>query len=225
MPVYFHPSPLIMIYESENMSLFDDIAAAGKVVPVLSFNNQDEALKTCQTLGEAGMRVFEITLRNSQALDILAACVKHLPADSLIGAGTILTTEKLQAVIEIGAHFGVSPGLSGNLVRAIMQNSLPMIPGVATVSEAMQAQDHGFQMLKLFPAEQVGGAKLLGAMKAVLPNLNFMPTGGLNPDNAGAYLALSNVPVVGGSWIVKRDKDGIINQEQTFEAAKAAMTL
>ena len=172
-----------------------------RIMPVLSIASVDTGLRLVDVLQEAGLEVLEITLRTPAALDIMAAVAKTR-SGIFLGAGTVRSSEHLKQVTEAGARFAVSPGASIHLLEAAADASIPFIPGVATPSEAMTAKDYGFGVLKLFPAEAVGGQKLLKAMHAPLPDLLFCPTGGVNAANAPAYLALPNVFSVGGSWMV-----------------------
>ncbi|WND03166.1 bifunctional 4-hydroxy-2-oxoglutarate aldolase/2-dehydro-3-deoxy-phosphogluconate aldolase [Temperatibacter marinus] len=199
----------------------DDIFNAGTVIPVLAYQSIEEALVTSDTLYQAGIRVFEITLRHETALEGINAVAKALPKDAMIGAGTIMNATDLNKARDAGAGFGISPGLTRDLAIAIQNTGLPFLPGTATLSEAMMASDLGFKALKFFPASVSGGAPYLKAAGAVLPSIQFCPTGGINMQNKEDYLALSNVPVVGGSWIVVRGADGAIDQEQTYKNAVA----
>lgn len=199
----------------------DDIFNAGPVIPVLAYTSVDEAVQTSETLYKAGIRVFEITLRHETALAGIRAVADNLPADAMVGAGTIMNSDDLARAIDAGVGFGISPGLTRDLAIAIKDSKLPFLPGTATISEAMMASSLGFSALKFFPASASGGAPYLKAAGAVLPDVRFCPTGGINPQNKDEYLALSNIPVVGGSWIVVRGTDGKIDQEATFANAQA----
>ena len=210
------------------MSRLNDIAAAGKVIPVLSYKNSEEAVATSRTLYSAGIRVFEITLRHETALDAIRAVVADLPGDAFVGAGTVMTPALVDAAIDAGACFGVSPGLTATLAGYVQQKTCVkqkkwgFLPGIASLSEAMTAAEQGFDMLKFFPAEASGGVSFLKAAGSVLPAVHFCPTGGLTPARAPDYLALANVPVVGGSWLVVREADGSVDQQATYTAAAAA---
>lgn len=195
----------------------DDIFNAAPVIPVLAFKSEQEALETCSFLYDAGVRVFEITLRHKTALAGLKAVADHLPKDAMVGAGTIMTPDDLDCAVKAGAGFGISPGLTPALAQAIRQTNLPFLPGVASISEAMQAREYGFKALKFFPAAASGGTDFLKAAGSVLPDVQFCPTGGINLSNKESYLALSNVPVVGGSWLIERDTDGAIDKTETLK--------
>ncbi|GHF13414.1 ketohydroxyglutarate aldolase [Kordiimonas sediminis] len=201
------------------------VFAAGPVIPVLSFSSVGEAVETCQTLYDAGMRVFEITLRHPTAIAQIRAVVDTLPGDAIVGAGTVMNAALLSDAQHAGAKFGVSPGLTANLAESAQTSNWPFLPGVATVSEAMQAHAWGFDFLKFFPAETAGGAGFLKSLYAVLPDVRFCPTGGITPEKAPGYLELGNVPVVGGSWIIARNDVGRTDHPETAARAKAALLL
>ena len=180
-----------------------DILNAGKVIPVLAYNGVDEAV------------------RHPTALEAIKAVQNDLPNDAYVGVGTIMNPSLLKAAMDTGACFGVSPGLTPALAKAIKNSGWAFLPGTATLSEAMSAHYEGFNVLKFFPASASGGPSFLKAAGAVLPNVQYCPTGGVNPSNAQEYLSLGNVPVVGGSWIVARDSDGNVDQAKTGEKASA----
>lgn len=203
------------------MKTFDTIFAAGKVIPVLSWQSVDEAVKSSRTLFEAGIRVFEITLRHETALDAIAAVIADLPDEAIVGAGTITTPQLALQATAAGARFGVSPGLTAELADTVNRLDWTLLPGIATVSEAMRASQFGFSAMKFFPAEISGGTGFLKAIGSVLPDIRFCPTGGLNPENAREYLALPNVAVIGGSWLVARTPSGSVDQEETGRRAEA----
>ncbi|MFC3532723.1 bifunctional 4-hydroxy-2-oxoglutarate aldolase/2-dehydro-3-deoxy-phosphogluconate aldolase [Vogesella facilis] len=170
------------------------------VMPVIVVNDAAVAVDLARALVAGGIRTLEITLRTKAALAAMRRIRDEVP-DALVGAGTVRTRAHLEAALDAGAQFGLSPGLTPELAAAARASGVPFIPGVATASEAMRAQDEGFDILKLFPAEAVGGIKLLKALAGPLPELRFCPTGGIDASNAGNYLALPNVLAVGGSWL------------------------
>lgn len=185
-------------------NLADHLNAAG-IVPVLTVPDLAMAAPLAQALERGGMRVLEVTLRTPVAFDVIAAMKEAAPG-LLVGAGTVLTGKDIQRALDARADFLVSPGMSPALSEALRATNVPAIPGVATVSEAMARQEEGFTLLKLFPAENVGGTGLLKAMAAPLPDLRFMPTGGITVSSMPAYLALPNVAAVGGSWLATADE-------------------
>jgi 2-dehydro-3-deoxyphosphogluconate aldolase/(4S)-4-hydroxy-2-oxoglutarate aldolase len=205
------------------MRSFDPYLAAGRIVPVLSYGSVAEAVTTTQMLYEAGLRLFEITLRHPSALESIPEVIGALGEDAIVGVGTVLTPELAEQAQATGAHFGVSPGLTNPLASAVIELGWPFLPGVATISEALKASQLGFTTVKFFPAEASGGTAFLKAAGSVLPTLKFCPTGGVTAQNAGDYLALKNVPVVGGSWMIKRGPSGDIDQSATISRVKDAL--
>ncbi len=169
------------------------------VIPVLAFTEVAPTLRMIERMLGAGLKVIELTRRSDVARETLRQSKAAFGADAVIGMGTILSRAQLAESIEDGADFGVSPGLSPDLLAAIRDSGLPFLPGTSTVSEAMNARAAGFDVLKFFPAAQSGGPGYLKAMGAVLPDVKFCPTGGVSAENAGDYLRLSNVICVGAS--------------------------
>ena len=183
-----------------------ELLALSPIVPVMVVKDLDSIVPASLALFEGGIRAFEITLRTPLALEAIRLLNQALPAEAVVGAGTITHPSQLQTAVAAGARFGVSPGLSTELATAIQASALPFLPGVATASELMQAWDWGFDTLKLFPAEAVGGVNLLKALAGPFAEARFCPTGGIHADNAADYLALDNVLAVGGSWVLPQDK-------------------
>ncbi|WP_020401435.1 bifunctional 4-hydroxy-2-oxoglutarate aldolase/2-dehydro-3-deoxy-phosphogluconate aldolase [Kordiimonas gwangyangensis] len=193
------------------------------VIPVLAFKSAQEAVDVCRVLFDEGLSVLEITLRHESALAAINAVKEDLPADACVGAGTVVTPALAEAAIEAGAEFGVSPGLTPELAAAVKKLNWPFLPGIATLSEAMQAREWGFTELKFFPANISGGTGFLKAVGSVLPDLTFCPTGGISVDTAPDYRALPNVATVGGSWITPRGRDGSIDLGLVRELARTAV--
>lgn len=206
------------------MTTITQVMSASRVVPVLAFEGVDEAVEVSRALVEEGIPVLEITLRHPSALDSIRAVKQALP-DAIVGAGTVMSRDQAEAARDAGAIFGVSPGLTPALAEAIRGMNWPFLPGVASASEAMKAVELGFSELKFFPAEVSGGVGFLKAMKSVLPKVQFCPTGGVKPSNASEYLALGNVPCVGGSWLTARNEAGDISIAAVREAARTAARL
>lgn len=180
--------------------LASELLEHSPVMPVIVIQDATIAVDLAQALIAGGIRTLEITLRSPAALAAIRAIRDQVP-DALVGAGTVRTPQQLQAAQRAGACFGVSPGLTKTLAQAASDTGIPLLPGVATASEAMQAAEWGFTTQKLFPAEAVGGTALLKAWQGPLPDLRFCPTGGIHLGNAATYLALPNVGCVGGSWL------------------------
>ena len=171
------------------------------VMPVMVVDRLEDAVPLARALYEGGLKVLEITLRTPVALDAVKAMRKELPADAVIGVGTVVTPEDLQRAEDAGAQFFVSPGWTQALVEAAAKSSVPLLPGVATPTEAMNLYTQGFKHLKFFPAEAAGGVPMMKSIGGPLPQITFCPTGGVNLDNAPNYLALPNVACVGGTWM------------------------
>ncbi|MDC7713264.1 bifunctional 4-hydroxy-2-oxoglutarate aldolase/2-dehydro-3-deoxy-phosphogluconate aldolase [Vogesella sp. LYT5W] len=194
------------------------------VMPVIVVNDAAVAVDLARALVAGGIRTLEITLRTKAALAAMRRIRDEVP-DALVGAGTVRTRAHLEAALDAGAQFGLSPGLTPELAAAARASGVPFIPGVATASEAMHAQDEGFNILKLFPAEAVGGIKLLKALAGPLPELRFCPTGGIDASNAPAYLAQPNVLAVGGSWLTPADALAAQDWARITQLAREASAL
>lgn len=193
-----------------------------RIVPVLTIAERAQAVPLARALCAGGLNVIEVTLRTPVALDAARQIVAELP-DAVIGLGTLLSPRDVEDALRIGARFAVSPGTTPALLAAATATGLPLIPGVATVSEAMQARDAGFDVLKLFPAEAVGGISVLKSLAAPLPDLAFCPTGGIDERNAASYLALRNVVAVGGSWLAPAADIAAGNWTGITDRARAAL--
>jgi len=180
-----------------------ELLRCSPVMPVIVIQDVDSAVHLARALLAGNIRTLEVTLRSDVALAAIRAIRDQVPG-ALVGAGTVRTARQLDAALEAGAQFAISPGLTPELSKAAQSGGIPFLPGVATASEAMQAADQGFAVQKLFPAQAVGGTELLKAWYGPLPDLIFCPTGGIHADNMGAYLSLPNVECVGGSWLTPK---------------------
>lgn len=169
------------------------------IVPVLVIKDAAKARPLAEALVAGGLPALEVTLRTPAALDAIREMSKV--EGGVVGAGTLVSPQDVEAAIDAGAQFGVSPGATDALLSACEHAGLPLLPGAATASEAMQLLARGYDMLKFFPAEASGGAPALKAIGAPLPQISFCPTGGISPKNAKDYLALPNVICAGGSWV------------------------
>ena len=174
------------------------------VVPVLTIERERDAVPLARALVDGGLRVIEVTLRTEAAPAAIAAIARELP-QVVVGAGTVLRAADVARATKAGARFLVSPGLTPELAASALATELPYLPGVATPSEVMAARALGICVMKLFPAEALGGAAFLKALAPVFPGLAFCPTGGVDECLAPDYLALPNVPFVGGSWMAPRE--------------------
>lgn len=176
---------------------------AGPVAPVLTIDDADRAPALAQTLWNAGVRVFEVTLRTPAGLTALAAMSEAVPK-AVVGVGTVATAEHLRQARDAGASFAVAPGHTPELLAAAAQVGLPLIPGVATPSEMMRAREAGAVVQKLFPAEALGGPALLRSVADPLPDITFWPTGGIDDTKIANYLQLPNVLAIGSSRMAPR---------------------
>ena len=174
------------------------------VIPVIVLNDLAHAVPMARALVAGGIRMLEVTLRTPQALACMEAIARDVP-EAVLGAGTVRSAADAQAALNAGARFAVSPGYTSALGQACRALGLPLLPGVATGGEIMQAQADGYQQLKFFPALQAGGLAMLKAWSGPFFDVDFCPTGGLTPENAPQFLALPNVRCVGGSWLVPAD--------------------
>jgi len=197
------------------------------VIPVLTIERVEDAIPLATALIEGGLNALEVTLRTPNALAVIEKIARELP-DALVGAGTVLRPADVTAAKNAGAKFLVSPGLTQSLAAAGIASGLPFLPGAVTPTEVLTAREFGFSFLKFFPAKEFGGVAMLKAWAPVFAGIVFCPTGGVTLENAVDYLALPNVPVVGGTWIANaqaiRDKDwsGILARaKQAFKLREA----
>jgi 2-dehydro-3-deoxyphosphogluconate aldolase / (4S)-4-hydroxy-2-oxoglutarate aldolase len=174
---------------------------ASPVIPVIVINDLEQAIPLASALFAGGIEVLEITLRTPVAIQAIQLLTDHF-TDALIGAGTVTNPNQLAQVIEAGARFAISPGQTNALLMAGRQASIPLIPGISSVSELMSGLDCGYTHFKFFPAAAAGGIAMLRSIAGPFPDVRFCPTGGINATNYKEYLALTNVSCVGGSWIV-----------------------
>lgn len=181
-----------------------ELAAHGPVIPVIVLQRLEDAVPLARALVAGGVRVLEVTLRTPVALAAIERIVREVP-EALVGAGTVRSAADAQAAAAAGCRFAVSPGYTESVGRACRALGLPLLPGVASASEVMQAQDGGYGFLKFFPASAAGGVPMLKALAGPFPDVLFCPTGGLTPATVPEYLALPNVPVCGGSWLTPAD--------------------
>jgi 2-dehydro-3-deoxyphosphogluconate aldolase/(4S)-4-hydroxy-2-oxoglutarate aldolase len=164
----------------------------------------NDAVPVAEALLRGGISALEITLRTPVACEAISAMKSAMP-DAVIGAGTVSSREAYDAAVRAGADFIVSPGATDQLFGAADEHGIPFLPGAVTGSEVLKATEYGYSTLKFFPAEAVGGAPALRALSGPFPEISFMPTGGVTPDNLASYLQLTNVCAVGGSWLTPRE--------------------
>lgn len=183
----------------------EEVLKLSPVMPVVVIDDVGLAEPLARALLAGGIRTIEVTLRTPTALDAIAAIARTVP-EMIVGAGTVLSPGDLDAAVNAGARYALSPGGTPKLMKAARKRPIPFIPGVATSSELMRGLDLGYTCFKFFPAEQLGGPAGLKAQAGPLPAARFCPTGGVTLEKARAYLALENVLCVGGSWVAPPDK-------------------
>lgn len=171
------------------------------VVPVATLDDADRARHVASALAAGGLPCIEVTLRTDAGLGAIEAVIAAHP-EMLVGAGTVLDDRAAERAVDAGASFVVSPGFDDGVVQWCREHDIAVLPGVATPTEMMRAMAAGVSMAKFFPARASGGCDMLSAVRPVFPDLRFVPTGGVGPDDLGAYLELDNVAAVGGSWMV-----------------------
>lgn len=176
------------------------VLGANRIVPVVVIDDADRAPDLADALTAGGIRCAEITLRTPAGLDAIRATAGR--SDFVVGAGTVLTTDQVDAAADAGAQFLVSPGLDDAVIARAAERGIPIVPGVATATEIQRALSHGIHHLKLFPAGLVGGLAAVRAFAGPFPDVKFLPSGGVSVDNAAEYLASPSVFAVSGSWMV-----------------------
>lgn len=200
----------------------EQILTVGPVVPVIVVNKLEHAVPMAKALVAGGVKVLEVTLRTPFALEALKAMIREVP-QAIVGAGTVLNVQQLKEVTEAGAQFVISPGVTETLLKAAVEGSVPLIPGISTVSELMTGLDYGLREFKFFPAEANGGVKALQAIGGPFPQVRFCPTGGISAVNYRDYLALKNVLCIGGSWLVPGDALDAGDYDRITQLAKEAV--
>jgi 2-dehydro-3-deoxyphosphogluconate aldolase/(4S)-4-hydroxy-2-oxoglutarate aldolase len=189
---------------AEALSSIEHLLQQGPVIPVLVIDHLESAVPLARALSAGGLRVLEITLRTSCALQAISAIADAVP-EVWVGAGTVNSAAQVQDAARAGARFLVSPGSTPRLLDALEDSGLPFLPGAVTSSEVLQMLERGHRHLKFFPAEAAGGAPVLKALSGPFPQVKFCPTGGIDLRLALGYLRLSTVPCVGGSWVAPAD--------------------
>lgn len=185
------------------MGIIDRIRTSG-VVAVVSPPPRNAAGRLAIVLAEAGVPAIEITFRAEGAAAAIAEIADAIP-EALVGAGTVLTVRQAAEALDSGARFVVSPGTNPAVVEYVLGRGAVMLPGIATASDIELNLALGIDVMKVFPAEVLGGVPFLRAMHGPFRSVRFVPTGGIDARNLGEYLALPNVLAVGGSWIAPPD--------------------
>ncbi|HSV77578.1 MAG TPA: bifunctional 4-hydroxy-2-oxoglutarate aldolase/2-dehydro-3-deoxy-phosphogluconate aldolase [Ramlibacter sp.] len=194
------------------------------VIPVIVLQETAHAVPLARALAAGGIRMLEVTLRTPAALACIEAIAKEVP-EAVVGAGTVRSAADAQAAAMAGARFAVSPGYTRAVGKACHDLGLALLPGVATGSEIMMAQEDGFQALKFFPALQAGGLAMLKAWHGPFSDVRFCPTGGISMANAAEFLALPNIACVGGSWLTPADAVAAGDWDRITQLAREAAGL
>ena len=200
------------------------VLAGAKIVPVLTIRDANTAADLARALDDGGLHTIEVTLRTAEAEAAIEKIRSALP-DMVVGAGSVMNPHDARRSVAAGATFLVSPGFSLDTVAEATHLGVPHIPGVATATEVQTAWNAGVGVVKVFPAEQIGGAPLVNSFASVWPDLQFMPTGGINHSNAADYLRLRSVLAVGGSWMATTVDIEQMNWPGITAAASAAVSL
>ncbi|MGL4475095.1 MAG: bifunctional 4-hydroxy-2-oxoglutarate aldolase/2-dehydro-3-deoxy-phosphogluconate aldolase [Shewanella sp.] len=199
-----------------------DVFSRSPIVPVMVINKIEHAVPLAKALVAGGISVLEVTLRTPCALEAIRKIAEEVP-EALVGAGTILTELQLQQAVDAGSQFVITPGATPALLKAAMAGTVPLIPGVASISEVMAGMDLGYTHFKFFPAEASGGVNALKAFAGPLADIRFCPTGGITPNSYRDYLALANVDCIGGSWIAPTDAMDAGDWQRITDLCKSAL--
>ena len=202
------------------MMTVDQLMELAPVVPVLVVERVEDALPIARALVAGGLRALEVTMRTPAALDVMREMAKVEGA--VVGAGTVLNPAQLDAALNAGAQFIVSPGLTETLGKAAIASGAPFLPGVATAGDIMRGMDLGLSRFKFFPAETSGGLPALKALAAPFHEARFCPTGGITEASAADWLAQPFVTCVGGSWVIPK---GPVDPAKIEALARAACAL
>lgn len=201
-----------------------EVLQISPIIPVVVIENIKDAVPLAQSLVEGGIHIIEVTLRSSCALEAIELIAKNVPK-MRVGAGTILNPTQLEQAQNRGAEFLISPGLTIKLLEYAKKKDMPLIPGVSSGSEVMQALELGYNALKFFPAEYCGGVKLLNAFNGPFKGVKFCPTGGISIDSMRSYLNLENVLCVGGSWLTPKNLIQNKEWDKITEICKRSLAL
>lgn len=205
--------------------IFEQLHEIG-IIPVIKINDAGQAVALAEALRRGGLPAAEITFRSNAAEEAISQISKSV-TDFMVCAGTVLNVENAKKAVKAGAAAIISPGTNTEVVEWCLANQIPVIPGCATPTEVEHCKQLGLKIVKLFPAEVVGGVKMLKALAGPYADMKFMPTGGISASNVKDYLSLSNVVACGGSWMVpeKLLDEGDFEQIEklTAQAAKCRL--
>ena len=179
-----------------------NLLAGNPVIPVITLARVEDAVPLAEALVAGGLKVLEVTLRTEAAVEGIKHIIKYVP-QAIVGTGTVCTGQQITLSEDIGCQFMISPGATEKLLQAAQQSSVPLLPGVSSISELMRGLEFGYRDFKFFPAEAAGGVPVIKAMAGPFGDVKFCPTGGIGLHNVGDYLSLPNVFCVGGSWIAQ----------------------
>lgn len=195
-----------------------------RVMPVIVLTHVNQAMKLAEALWSGGIDVMEITLRHPAGLSCIREIAQFMP-QMKVGAGTVLSADDLNRVQEAGAQFALSPGCTDDIRQRASELDIPFIPGVMTPSEVLAQASQGVSVMKLFPAAQAGGIAMLKSLYGPMPHVRFCPTGGVQLSNLAEFLALPNVPFVGGTWICPPNliESGDFSRIRTLAAEATAL--
>lgn len=203
--------------------LLEKLSTLG-IVPVIALNRPEDASPLAKSLCDGGLPCAEITFRTDAAAEAIQIMTQEFP-DMIVGAGTVLTTEQVDAAIQAGAKFIVSPGFNPKIVKYCIDKNILILPGCTNPSDIEQAIEFGLEAVKFFPAEASGGIEMIKAMSAPYTKMKFMPTGGINAKNINTYLDFNRVIACGGSWMVNQDLITNGDFDRIRELTKDAVSL
>ena len=201
-----------------------ELLAIAPVIPVVVLPDAEAAVPLAGALQRGGIGVIEVTLRTAAGLEAIRRIASEVRG-VVVGAGTVTTPSAAEDARAAGARFLVMPGATPSLLDAGQATGLPLLPGASTVSEVLALRERGLTALKFFPAQAAGGLGYLSSVASVLPDVVFCPTGGISAASAADYLALANVPCVGGSWLTPSDTVAAGNWERVETLAREAAGL
>ncbi len=205
------------------MDVIKQLSLVG-LVPVIKVEDANDAVPLCRALANGGLPVAEITFRSDAAEEAIRRVHDELP-EVILGAGTVLTTEQVDRAVAAGASYIVSPGINPVIVKYCQEKGVPIVPGTANPSNVETALELGLKTVKFFPAEAVGGLKVIKAMSAPYGDVTFLPTGGINEKNVGDYLAFPKIVAVGGSWMAPNDAIAAKDWDRIEALARSAVEL
>jgi 2-dehydro-3-deoxyphosphogluconate aldolase/(4S)-4-hydroxy-2-oxoglutarate aldolase len=198
--------------------LVRDLLSGSPIIPVITLDRVSDAVPLAEALLAGGLNVLEITLRTKAAIEGMKEIIRRVPG-AIVGSGTVCNAEQIALSEDIGCQFMVSPGTTEGLLEAAKGCSIPLLPGVSSVSELMRGLDYGYSEFKFFPAEASGGVNMLKSIAGPFADARFCATGGIGLHNVADYLALDNILSVGGSWIAAAS---LIREKRWAEIEKLA---